>query len=324
MRPLLSLFWRVFLINSLLVAAAAVALALTPATISFPIALTEAVELTIGLMLLFAVNFALLRRTFVPLERLSRGMGDVDLLRPGRRLPPAHGGDVAKLVESFNAMLERLEAERRESARAALAAQEAERKRLARGLHDEVGQSLTGALLLLERIASEVPPQRRSTFADAQQAVRATLDEVRRIAQELRPEMLEHLGLVSALKSLAATFAERTGLQIDRRFAPDLPALDPDAEVVVFRIAQEGLTNVARHAEASRVLLSLERGRDSVVLRVIDDGRGMNGRSPISGGGLRGMRERAVIIGAALAIKQAPTGGVEVRLEVPAMPARER
>ena len=249
-------------------------------------------------------------------------MGDVDLLRPGRRLPPAHGGDVAKLVESFNAMLERLEAERRESARAALAAQEAERKRLARGLHDEVGQSLTGALLLLERIASEVPPQRRSTFADAQQAVRATLDEVRRIAQELRPEMLEHLGLVSALKSLAASFAERTGLQIDRHFAPDLPALDPDAEVAVFRIAQEGLTNIARHAEASRAVLSLERGRDSVVLRVIDDGRGMNGASA-TGGGLRGMRERAVIIGAALAIKQARTGGVEIRLEVPAMSAGE-
>jgi two-component system sensor histidine kinase UhpB len=319
----MSLFWRVFLINSLLVVAAAIALALTPATISAPIALTEASELTIGLLLLLAVNFAILRRTFVPLERLSRGMGDVDLLRPGPRLPPAGGGEVGELVNSFNTMLHRLEGERRESARVALAAQEAERKRIASGLHDEVGQSLTGVLLLFERIASEVPPQRRATFADAQQAVRTSLDEVRRIAQELRPEMLEHLGLVSALKALAASFAERTGLQVERRFAPDLPQLDADAEVAVFRIAQEGLTNAARHADARRILLSLESGRDSVVLRVIDDGRGMNGGSPLSGGGLRGMRERAVIIGAALAIKRAETGGVEIRLEVPAPPAGE-
>jgi two-component system, NarL family, sensor histidine kinase UhpB len=220
-------------------------------------------------------------------------------------------------------MLERLEAERRESGRRALAAQEAERNRVAAELHDEVGQSLTGVLLLLERIAGEVPAGRRATFSEAQHAVRTTLDEVRRIAQELRPEMLEHLGLVSALKSLATSFAERTGLQIDRRFASNLPALDPETEVALFRIAQEGLTNVAKHAQATRVTLSLERGRESVILRVIDDGHGMNGHSPKSGGGLRGMRERAVIIGAALAVKRAASGGVEVRLEVPAAAAEE-
>ena len=235
----MSLFWRVFVTNALLIAAAALALALTPATISAPIALVEAVVLAVGLLLLLVANYVLLRRTFVPLERLSRGMRDVDLLRPRRRLPTSGGGQIGELVKSFNTML-------------------------------------------------------------------------------------EHLGLVSALKSLATTFAERTGLEIERQFAPNLPPLDPETEVALFRIAQEGLTNVARHAEATRVLMSLEHGRESIILRVIDDGQGMNGDSPSSGGGLRGMRERAVIIGAALAVKRAATGGVEVRLEVPAEAAEGR
>jgi two-component system sensor histidine kinase UhpB len=135
--------------------------------------------------------------------------------------------------------------------------------------------------------------------------------------------MLEHLGLVSALKSLGASFAKRTGLAIEWRFAPGLPTIDAEAEVAVFRIVQESLTNVARHSDATRVLLSLEPGRHSLVLRVVDDGRGMNGGSPASGGGLRGMRERAVVIGAALAVKRASTGGVEIRLEVPAATAED-
>ena len=106
------------------------------------------------------------------------------------------------------------------------------------------------------------------------------------------------------------------GLAVHRHFDSDLPPLDQQTELVLYRVAQESLTNVARHAEASRVWLSLQPGRDSVVLRVVDDGRGMNGRA-LNGGGLRGMRERAVLVGAALAVKPARSGGVEVRLEVP-------
>jgi two-component system sensor histidine kinase UhpB len=215
-------------------------------------------------------------------------------------------------------MLDRLEAERRESGGRALAAQEAERARIARGLHDEVGGIMTGVLLQLKRVEAVVPADRRADLAEAQQSVREALDEVRRIAQELRPEALEHLGLVSALTALATTFANRTGLTVERRFVRELPPLDPEVELTVYRVAQESLTNVARHADARSVLLSLEPGRRSVVLRVVDDGRGFNGGPPAEGGGLRGMRERAVLVGAALAVKAAPDGGVEVRLEAPA------
>jgi two-component system sensor histidine kinase UhpB len=314
------LFWRVFLTNGVLLVAAGLALGISPLTISAPIAAIEAVILAVGLLFVLAANYVLLRRWFVPLERLSHGMRDADLLRPGKRLPlPTGDPELSSLVGSFNTMLERLEAERRESGRRALAAQESERQRVAAELHDEVGQSLTGVLLLLERIAGEVPDDRRETFVEAQQAVRSSLDEVRRIAQELRPELLEHLGLVSALRSLGKSFAERTGIELEWRFAPALPPLTDEAEVAMFRIAQESLTNVARHAQASKVWMSLDLNDDGVCLRIVDDGRGMNGHEPWSGGGLRGMRERALIIGAALTVGPFPTGGVEVRLEVPAL-----
>jgi two-component system sensor histidine kinase UhpB len=315
----MSLFWRVFLVNALLLVGAAIALGVSPLTVSAPIAFVEAVILVVGLVLVLAVNYALLRRAFVPLEQLSRRMRSVDLLRPGVRVPASGEGEVAELVRSFNEMLERLEAERRQSGRRALAAQEAERARVATELHDEVGQSMTGVLLLLERLSEELPAEQRRAVAEAQDQVRASLDDVRRIARELRPELLEHLGLVSALKSLARNVAERRGFDLDWRFAPDLPALTPEAELVLYRVAQESLTNVARHAEAEHVWLSLEPGLGSVVLRVVDDGRGMNGQAA-GGGGLRGMRERALIVNAALAVKLASSGGVEVRLEVPAAP----
>lgn len=310
-------FWRVFLLNAAPVVAAGVVLALSPVTISAPIKVLEEVLLGVGILLLLAVNYALLRPTFKPLERLAERMKNVDLLRPGRRLTPSGSAEVVDLVRSFNEMLERLETERRVSGRRALAAQEAERKRIAAELHDEVGQSMTGVLLLLEQVAGEVPPDRREVFAEAQEATRRSVEEVRRIAQELRPELLEHLGLISALKSLATRFTEQAGLQLEWEFGRELPALDPEVELALYRVAQESLTNVVRHADASRVWLSLKPGRGSVVMRVVDDGRGING-SPPDGGGLRGMRERAVLVGAALAIKPARIGGVEVRLEVPA------
>src|SRR5262249_37760540 len=207
--------------------------------------------------------------------------------RPGRRLEAGGSPEIGELVRSFNEMLEGLEKERRESGRLALAAQEGERKRIAGELHDEVGQSLTGVLLMLEQLAPEVPERRRDVFVEAQEATRKSIDEVRRIAQELRPELLEHLGLVSALKALATRFTDQAGLALEWDFAPALPPLAPDAELALYRVVQESLTNVARHAAASRVWLSLQPGRDSVVLRVVDDGRGMNGRA-LNGGGGRG------------------------------------
>jgi len=312
-----ALFWRVFLLNGALLVGAGVVLAVSPIRISTPARVVEEAALAVGVMLILLLNYLLLRPVFAPLERLAERMRHVDLLRTGSRLEPAGSSEVVDLVRSFNEMLDRLEVERRESARRALAAQEGERKRVAVELHDEVGQTMTGVLLLLERVAAEVPAEWREVFVEAQDAVRKSLEDVRRIAEELRPELLEHLGLVSALRSLAGTITARAGLELESDFAHELPALPRETELAAYRIAQESLTNAARHARATCVLVSLQPVGERVVLRVVDDGQGLHGREESSGGGIRGMRERAVLAGAVLTVEEVPGGGTEVRLEVP-------
>jgi two-component system sensor histidine kinase UhpB len=314
-RTRLPLYWRVFAVNAGLLTAIAILLVVTPVTISFPIALTEATVVVVGLLVTIAINAFLLRHAFSPLGRLVQRMEMVDLLRPGQRLQVLRNDEVGRVVVAFNRMLDRLEKERRESGRRVLAAQEAERIGIARDLHDEVGQVLTGVLLQLNSIA-EAAPEHDEALGEARQAVRRALDEVRRISSELRPEMLEALGLVSALTELTSSFARVTGIEVKREFEISVAKLPPEVELAIYRIAQESLTNVARHAQASRVVIALAPGRDSVVLRVADNGLGM-ARAPTEHGGLRSMRERALLVDGALAIKPAPEGGVEVRLEVP-------
>ena len=302
----LPLLWRVFAINAALLVIATLLLALTPVTIHASPALIEGIDLAIALVVMLAANLVLLRHTLAPINRVVERMRTVDLLRPGQRLSEPGGVEVNELVRAFNQMLERLEVERRESGRRALEAQEAERRRIASGLHDEVGQVLTGVLLQLDD-------------EETKQAVRQALNEVRRIARELRPEMLEQLGLVSALTELSRRFAESSGIRVERIFSPELPPLSDEAELAVYRVAQESLPNVARHAGATQVELALEPGVASVVLSVSDDGRGMSEAAAMNGhGGVRGMRERALLVGGALAVKPGRAGGVEVRLEVPA------
>jgi two-component system, NarL family, sensor histidine kinase UhpB len=319
MRRNISLFWRVFAVNAGLLVAIAVLLIVTPVTISAPIKLEQALIVVGGLAITLAANLLLLRRSVAPLGQLARRMETVDLLHRGQRLDVQHDDEVGRVVRAFNRMLDRLESERQQSGRRVLAAQEAERVGIARDLHDEVGQLLTGVLLHLNSIAEAVPTHRDEIDA-AKQAVRVALDEVRRISSELRPEMLEHLGLVSALTELSTTFARVSGLRVERQFEPALPKLSADAELALYRIAQEALTNVARHADATEVTIALEHGPGSVVLCVSDDGRGFDGELQ-EHGGLRSMRERALLIDGALAIKPGRRGGVEVRLEVPAVVA---
>jgi two-component system, NarL family, sensor histidine kinase UhpB len=316
-----SLFWRVFAVNAGLLCAIALLLLFSPVEIDAPIKPTQALIVVVGLVVGVIANALLLRRAVEPLERLAQRMETVDLLRPGQRLAVDRGDEIGRVLAAFNRMLDRLERERQQSGRRVLAAQEAERIGIARDLHDEVGQLLTGALLQLNSIA-ESAPAHREDLDQARQAVRRALDEVRRISSELRPEMLEHLGLASALTELSTTFARVSGVKVERQFDPSLPKLAPDTELAVYRIAQESLTNVARHAQARHVTLALEHGHDSVVLRVVDDGRGFDG-APEEHGGLRSMRERALLVDGALAIKDGRQGGVEVRLEVPAAPAAQ-
>jgi two-component system sensor histidine kinase UhpB len=242
---------------------------------------------------IFGLNAALLRWGLTPLGRLTRLMATVDLLRPGQRLPvpgAGGGGEVTELVRTFNAMLDRLEHERATSSARVLLAQEAERRRIAQELHDEVGQGMTAILLVLKRAADDAPEPLRGELHQAQEITRASLDEVRRLVRRLRPGVLDDLGLVSALTSLTQDFATHTGLRVVRRFATDLPVLDPETELVLYRVAQESLTNAARHADAARIEVALRRSGEAVTLEITDDGRGIE--ALCEGAGIRGMRDR--------------------------------
>lgn len=310
------LFWRIFLLNAV-VLIGATAFLLGPVTVSTPVLLTEAAVLTAGLAAMLVANALLLRVGLAPLQRLTRAMTTTDLLRPGHRPEVGGRGEIAELITTFNTMLDRLEDERATSSARALSAQESERRRIAQELHDEVGQSMTAVLLGLKRVADRAPEPLRAEVRQAQEITRSSLDEVRRLARRLRPGVLEDLGLVSALTSLADDFATHTGLTVRRRLDADLPPLDRQTELVLYRVAQEGLTNAARHADAARVDLVLRRVPDGVVLSVEDDGRGVGVAR--EGAGIRGMRERALLSGAALDITPGRDGGTRVSLSVPAV-----
>jgi two-component system, NarL family, sensor histidine kinase UhpB len=317
-----SLFWRIMLLNASVLVAATALLLFAPVTVSVPVLPAEALVLLAGLAAMLIANGVLLRVGLAPLDRLTRLMSTVDLLRPGQRLPVSGGGEVAAVVRAFNEMLDRLETERGTSAARALSAQEAERRRIAQELHDEVGQSLTAVLLDLKRAADRAPDPLRADLRHTQETTRESLDEVRRIARRLRPGVLEDLGLLSALTALATEFSTHTELAVRRRFEPGLPRLSDAAELVLYRVAQESLTNAARHADARHVELALTRHADAVVLSVRDDGRGVGHTR--EGAGIRGMYERALLVGARLSIEPGPAGGTEVRLRVPVHGGQDR
>ncbi|MEV0385896.1 histidine kinase [Nonomuraea sp. NPDC050643] len=309
-----ALFRRVVAINGLVFAAGTLVLALSPATVSSPIVLTEVPVLLVGLAVMLAANALLLRRSLAPLEALTTLMQRVDLLRTGDRLAGSGNSDLAHLIGTFNAMLDRLEAERSASSAHALAAQEGERQRIARELHDEIGQSLTVVLLGLKRVVDRAPADLREELHGVQETVRASLDEVRQVARRLRPGVLEDLGLHSALSALSSDFSQMSGLPVTKAVEPDLPGLGGDVELVLYRIAQESLTNIARHARATRAELSLAVEGGGLTLRITDDGRG---GAVKDGAGIRGMRERALLIGARLTVDSPPGEGTRVSLVIP-------
>ncbi|MET7641603.1 HAMP domain-containing sensor histidine kinase [Streptomyces sp. NPDC005438] len=311
----MSLFWRIFLLNAVVLLIASALVLLGPITISTPVLLTEALIMSGGLAAMLVANAALLRVGLAPLQRLTRAMITTDLLRPAQRPAVTGDGEIADLIRTFNAMLDRLETERAASSARALSAQEAERRRIAQELHDEVGQTLTAVLLELKRVADQAPPPVREELLHVQESTRGSLDEIRRIARRLRPGVLEELGLTSALKSLAREIPSSAGLSIRTRVEGELPPLGEEAELVLYRVAQEGITNTLRHADASRMELVLRREPFGVELLIRDDGRGL-GNAP-EGAGIRGMRERALLIGAQLSLGRSPMGGTEVRLRVP-------
>ena len=308
------LFWTICLINGVVFVLGALALVLSPATVSSDAVGSEVVVVAIGLAVVLLTNALLIRWALAPLTRLITRVGGIERLEP-TLLPEEGSGPVRGVAQGINGLLARLAEERRDGDARALAAQESERHRIAQELHDEVGQSLTVVLLGLKQVESQAPAHLVPELAAVRESARAGLDDVRRVARRLRPGVLEDLGLTSALAALATDFADHSAAGVRRSFAPGLPALTPEAEVVVYRVAQEALTNAARHADAGSVELSLRRHGDHVVLEVSDDGRGFEGLA--EGSGLMGMRERAALVRAELSVISQPRRGTTVRLRVP-------
>ena len=319
-RRYLPLLYRVAAINALLmvVAVTLTIVVLAPAKISVLALDEELIVVLAAVALVVLANVWLLRRVIAPLQALTSFARQVDYSTLGHRIPNAEAtSEAGELALTFNEMLARLQAERRESTGRVLRAQEAERLRIAQELHDQVGQELTAVLLGLSRISAQGPPHLEQEVLKVQDAVRDSLEDVRRIAIELRPEALDDLGLASALAVLADRFSRQLGLEVSEHIPAELPVLTPGAELVVYRVAQEALTNVARHSASSRAELALKCDEGSLRLSVRDDGLGLPpGNAP--GTGMRGMRERATLIGARLDIRNRPSGlGCEVQLDVP-------
>jgi two-component system, NarL family, sensor histidine kinase UhpB len=270
----------------------------------------------VAVALVVLLNLVLLRRVVRPLQRLTALARTVDLTDPRPPVPDAEpSSEAGELALTFNEMLARLREERRDATGRVLAGQEAERLRISQELHDQVGQELTATLLLLSRLGSRAPEELRPTVSEVQESVRANLEEVRRISIELRPEALDDLGLESALAVLCDRLAERSGMEVSCDISQELPSLGPEAELVVYRVAQEALTNAARHAHTGRVVLTLRTEDEQVLLKVRDSGVGL-AADQAPGSGIRGMRERAALIGATLDLRDAQPG-TEVALTVP-------
>jgi two-component system, NarL family, sensor histidine kinase UhpB len=270
------------------------------------------------------VNLAMTRRRLAPLERLIEEMEKVDLSRPGPVLPRSIDGvgeteEVARIELAFLRMMERLEAERRRAGSAALAAQEEERARVARDLHDEVNQSLTGLLLRLEAAREAAPPELEAELAETKALANQAMQELLSLARQLRPTALDDLGLAAAIAGQVEQIG-RGEIEAEFKAEGQLSDLGGDAQLVVYRVAQEALSNATRHSEASRISVALRRHSDgSVSLDVTDDGRGFAFDESEGGLGIAGMRERALLIGGELAIESRPEHGTTVHLTVPTL-----
>ena len=314
----LSLLWWILLANGSVLVAALLLLTFSPIEIDAPIKTGQFALLLTGFVVLLALNLILVRRILSPLFKLTEVMSSVDPDRPGRRLSGVNplSSEGQAIAHAFNAMLDRLESARHEAARIALAAQEGERLRVAQELHDEIGQTLTAVTIQAERAAEGDPATASEGLRRLADAVRESLDEVRRIARELRPEALDDLGLVNALIALCSRVDAQDGPRVRRELDGNLPPLAPDVELVIYRIAQESLTNAVRHSHARSATVSLKADPETVILRVTDDGRGMPSQLPAGTAGIAGMRERALLVGGRLAIESRPGEGTEIRLTI--------
>ncbi len=277
----------------------------------------EALVLGLAIVATLLGNWLLLRRRFEPLDQLISSMEQIDLGKPDDGLAArrdADSAEVRRLDAAFHRMISRLESERREAGRAAIQAQERERRRIAQDLHDEVNQALTAVSLRLQASIEESPPELRRELTETKRLSSQAMEELLTLARQLRPAVLDDHGLVPALYSQVRDFADQAGLRATFNTRGTLPVLSPEQQLVIYRVTQESLSNIAQHAEAQIVEVELSFiGR--TMLRISDDGCGFVA-SRNGGLGLSGMRERALLVGGQLSISSGEGQGTLVELTI--------
>ncbi len=283
-----------------------------------------------GAVLLASLLVGYLLATFLtrPLSRLAEAARAVGRGELSQRVDVSDQSEVGQVAVAFNAMTQTLqekEEERRQLMARVMAAHEEERKRIARELHDDAGQALTSLLLGLKHIEdSSADSSNKAKAAELRSLTAHTLDLMRDMAMELRPSTLDHLGLVAALERYVAEYGRKHGLEADFDAGGlDGARLEPQAETALYRIVQEALTNVVRHARARGVSVLLKRRESQAILVVEDDGVGFDveavrhHRAPAGVLGILGMEERALLVGGSLTIESQPGSGTAVFVEVP-------
>src|SRR3954466_11104324 len=279
--------------------------------------------LALTIVLVLLVNMIMLRRRFGPLERLIATIEAIDPSASGElTLSPdsQEAAEVGRLAASFRRMLMRIEDERRRSGRLVLRAQEEERRRLARDLHDEVNQALTAILLRLEALSHSAPAELDGEITELKTLVNQAMEELLRLARQLRPTSLDDMGLIAALEGQIARFGETTSIEASFHHEGAPEALTEDQQTVIYRVVQEALSNTAQHSEATFVDFDLRVfPSHGVELRVRDNGKGFEAsQTPDAGGiGLSGMAERARLVGGELTVTSSPGSGTRVRLYIP-------
>ena len=281
----------------------------------------EAAVLGLAILATLLGNWLLLHRRFQPLDRMISAMEQIDLAGPRAAQsarPVADSSEVHRLELAFDRMIARLEAQRREAGRAAIQAQEQERRRIAQDLHDEVNQALTAVSLRLQASIERAPPDLRHELTETKRLGTQAMEELLALARQLRPSLLDDHGLVPALHSQVRDFGDQTRINAKFTARGQMPRMTPEQQLVIYRVTQESLSNIAQHAGARKVDVELSFiGR--TVLRISDDGRGFAGEPGVSrngGLGLSGMRERALLAGGHLSIWSDEGKGTRVELTI--------
>jgi signal transduction histidine kinase len=332
------LFAKLLIANAVIVtivAALGVALTLRAGVGGSPMPATEAIAFIAlsGIATSVVVNGIILRIALVPLKKLEETARRVEGGDLDARVEPSDLADrnFERTVSTFNAMLDsaaRYRQRLRDVAARALTAAEAERKRIALELHDGTAQQLAGLRIRLRLVRDlDDPTARAAQLEQVSREIGEAIEEVRRMAMNLRPQALDVLGLAPAIESHARSLAEAADLSLDLKLDPLVGALDSEIELALYRILQEALSNVVRHSGASKVRIDLRRGGNGEVeMSVEDDGAGFHVErilgDEVRGLGLLGMQERAGYIGGSVHVESSPGRGTRVLVFAPGPSAR--